>query len=599
MPVSSPSTRGKLFAHQASLPKLPVPTLQETCATYLRSVRPLVDDAAFAKTTAAVQEFLKPGGKGEELQKRLIERDNSVSTSWLIDWWNSYAYMGYRDPVVVWVNYFFTFVDYKKYLNKPALRAAEMITGAFEFRRQIVTEELEPDMARGSPLCSHQYKFLFNSTRIPKIPEDVTRNSDPNTNNHVIVMRHNKFFVLDVVVNGRQLSTAELEKQLLKIYELAGTSKDIAVGALTTQDRDSWAKIRDQMVSSPVNKASLDKIETAAFVVCLDDTKPVTYEQRSKSCWVGDGKNRFFDKSFQFIVFDNGVAGFNGEHSMMDATPLNRMCDFVLEGLAKGTISHGVPPSSGASLAAPEKLTFEVSAPLASEIAIAEKKFEELVGRHELTVVVFDGYGKNAIKKFGCSPDAYAQMAIQLAYYKTYGVCRPTYESAQTKKYAYGRTETGRSVSVESVAWVKAMQDSDLSVREKGELGRAAIASQSSYMAKAVDGKGVDRHLLGLRLLIKEGEEKPSIFTDPSYSLSCHWNLSTSQISSEYYNGYGWGEVVSDGYGCAYMVNNDVLQFNLVSQKLNNEEMRYHLLEALREMKVVFQATAPPPKAKL
>ena len=34
--------------------------------------------------------------------------------------------------------------------------------------------------------------------------------------------------------------------------------------------------------------------------------------------------------------------------------------------------------------------------------------------------------------------------------------------------------------------------------KEKGELGRKAIAAQSGYMAKAVEGKGCDRHLLGI-----------------------------------------------------------------------------------------------------
>ncbi|KAJ3248215.1 Carnitine O-acetyltransferase mitochondrial [Chytriomyces hyalinus] len=598
MPATSLNS-GKLYRAQASLPRLPIPTLEETCATYLKSVRPLVNDADYEKTVRAVEEFKRPGGKGEELQKRLIAHDQTKSNSWLIDWWNSYAYMAYRDPVVVWVNYFFCFVDNKKLLNKPAARAAELITGAMEFRKLVVSEELEPDTARKAPLCSEQYRYLFNSTRIPKLPEDITRNSDPAKNNHIAVIRHNQFYILELVVDGRQLSTKEIESQLLKIYQLAGNTKDIAVGAFTTQDRDSWAKIRENLLAvSPKNQASLDKIEKAAFVVCLDDAKPVTYEQRSHKCWVGDGKNRFFDKSFQFIIFDNGVAGFNGEHSMMDATPTSRLCEWVLDSLAKGTINHGTA-SASAALSAPKKLEFELTPALKEEVQVAEKKFAELVGQHDLQVAVFEGYGKNLIKKFGCSPDAYAQMAIQLAYYKTYGVCRATYESAQTKKYGYGRTETGRSVSVESVAWVKAMQDASLSAQTKGELGRKAIASQSSYMALAVDGKGVDRHLLGLRLLLKPGEEKPSIFTDPSYTLSSHWNLSTSQISSEHYNGYGWGEVVADGYGCAYMVNNNVLQFNLVSKFLQNDVMKYNLLEALREMRVVFEATAPPPKAKL
>lgn len=56
-------------------------------------------------------------------------------------------------------------------------------------------------------------------------------------------------------------------------------------------------------------------------------------------------------------------------------------------------------------------------------------------------------------------------MAIQLAYYKMYGHVAATYESAGTRKFIHGRTETGRSVSVESLAWVQAMEDPSKSVR--------------------------------------------------------------------------------------------------------------------------------------
>ena len=64
----------------------------------------------------------------------------------------------------------------------------------------------------------------------------------------------------------------------------------------------------------------------------------------------------------------------------------------------------------------------------------------------------------------GLSPDAFVQMALQLGYYKMHGTSKPTYESAQVRKFAYGRTETCRSVSVESVTWVQAMKDPSLSV---------------------------------------------------------------------------------------------------------------------------------------
>ena len=165
-----------------------------------------------------------------------------------------------------------------------------------------------------------------------------------------------------------------------------------------------------------------------------------------------------------------------------------------------GKFNHGSPGIS--KLSPPTSLPFEVDAPLQKTIDSAVAKFQDVISKHDLQVVCFEAYGKNTIKKFGVSPDAFAQMAIQLAYYKMYGVCRATYESAQTKKFAFGRTETCRSVSNESVLWVKAMGNADLSAKAKGELGRKAIAAQSSYMANCVEGRGVDRHFLGILLCI-------------------------------------------------------------------------------------------------
>lgn len=584
------------FAHQAALPRLPVPSLEETCAAYLQTVKPLATPQEFAATSTHVAAFLAPGGPGAVLQKRLLDRRAAtLDKSWLIEWWNDYAYMSYRDPVVINVNYFFAFTD-DAARRVPALRAASIVTGALAFRDLVTSETLEPDTARSGPLCMEQYKYMFNSTRIPQPGSDVTRVSDPRVNNYIIVLRRNRFFKLDLAhPDGRQLSTAEFALQFEKIYAAASSSVP-AIGALTTENRDVWTQTRTaHLLSNRQNAASLDVIERAAFVVCLDTSSPVTKEEISRACWHGDGRNRFFDKSMQFVVFENGRAGFNGEHSMMDATPTSRICEFICEGNDKGTFNHGsATPSS--TLAEPVALTFQVTPELGKAIQAAEQQFDGVIAKHDLQVVCFEAYGKNLIKTLAVSPDAYAQMAIQLAYYKMYSVCRATYESAQTKKYAYGRTETCRSVSSESVAWVQAMQQPGMSLRERGELGRKAVAAQSAYMAKCVEGRGVDRHFLGLRLLLAPGEAKPAIFTDPLFGRSCHWNLSTSQISSEHFCGYGWGQVVPDGYGVAYMVNADRLQFNLVSLFLRNDHFREHLHQALHEMRLVFEASLPPPK---
>lgn len=92
----------------------------------------------------------------------------------------------------------------------PSLRAASIVKAALEFKKLIVSETLEPDSTKSGPLCSEQYQFMFNSTRIPTIPSDSTRGASY-SNNDVIVIRKNKFFVID---GGSELSTSQLKRYL-------------------------------------------------------------------------------------------------------------------------------------------------------------------------------------------------------------------------------------------------------------------------------------------------------------------------------------------------------------------------------------------------
>lgn len=73
-------------------------------------------------------------------------------------------------------------------------------------------------------------------------------------------------------------------------------------------------------------------------------------------------------------------------------------------------------------------------------------------------------------------------------------------------------------------------------------LFRRAVARHLRYAAWAADGQGVDRHLFGLKRMLREGEPIPTIYTDPAYARTAHWELSTSQLSSKFLDGWGYGE---------------------------------------------------------
>jgi carnitine O-acetyltransferase len=143
------------------------------------------------------------------------------------------------------------------------------------------------------------------------------------------------------------------------------------------------------------------------------------------------------------------------------------------------------------------------------------------------------------------------------------------------------------------------MSDPTVSTADSIALLHKAIASHVEYITAASEGKGVDRHWFGLKQLLEPGQEVPEMFKDPTFTYSSSWFLSTSQLNSEYFNGYGWSQVIDQGFGIAYMVNENNLQFNIVSKKLGADKMLFYLTEAANEMREMLETELERPRAKL
>lgn len=112
-------------------------------------------------------------------------------------------------------------------------------------------------------------------------------------------------------------------------------------------------------------------------------------------------------------------------------------------------------------------------------------------------------------------------------------------------------------------------------------------------MRDASIGKGIDRHMLGLRCMIKPDEkEKATIFNDPSYLKSMYFKLSTSNMSPglQFYGGFG--PVVPEGYGVNYAISTDALKFSIshkLSAKVTNMfKLREQIEKTLKDLFILF-----------
>uniref|UniRef100_A0A8C2L5S5 Choline O-acetyltransferase n=1 Tax=Cyprinus carpio TaxID=7962 RepID=A0A8C2L5S5_CYPCA len=534
-----------------------VPPLQQTLDMYLKCMSHLIPEEQFKKTKAIVEKFGAPGGMGEFLQKKLVERSEHKA-NWVYDYWLEDMYLSNRlalpvnsSPVMVFPKQNFT-------SHSDTLRfAAHLISGVLEYKSLIDGRALPVDYARGqlagTPLCMDQYNKVFTSYRLPGAKMDTlvaqksTVMPEPE---HIIVACKNQFFVLDVVINFRRLNEKDLYTQLERIRKMADIEEERLppIGLLTSDDRTQWAEARSVLIKDSTNRDSLDMIERCLCLVCLDEPSGTELTDTNRALLMlhgggtdKNGGNRWYDKPMQFVIGADGCCGVVCEHSPFEGIVLVR-----------GSPSKLVRAASMSELPAPRRLRWKCSPDI-----------QALVKNLDMNVNKFTGYGKEFIKKQKMSPDAYIQVALQYTFYRCHGRLVPTYESASIRRFQEGRVDNIRSSTPEALAFVKAMANSSkITDAEKMELLWTAIKAQTNYTILAITGMAIDNHLLGLREIAKELKlEKPELFSDTTYATSIHFILSTSQVPTTEEMFCCYGPVVPNGYGACYNPQTDHIIF--------------------------------------
>lgn len=233
----------------------------------------------------------------------------------------------------------------------------------------------------------------------------------------------------------------------------------------------------------------------------------------------------------------------------------------------------------------------------------AKNHLSELVGRHEIHVQSFQGYGSDFIKKAGFSPDAYVQMAMQVATYRLWREQGGTYEASQVRPFLHGRTETTRSVSTQSAAFCHEMglrpkMDEHVEdIRKKKlRLLQEAADAHVKYIKLAAQAQGVDRHFLGLSMLVQEGDKAPDLYSHPVFQRSKRWRVSTSHLTHPRFDNWGYGQVVPDGVGLSYSIHKRHCIFSITALKEHGwtSNLAELLEEALLEMRTLIEMDTPP-----
>uniref|UniRef100_A0A674D974 Carnitine O-palmitoyltransferase 1, muscle isoform n=1 Tax=Salmo trutta TaxID=8032 RepID=A0A674D974_SALTR len=562
--------RPLLYSFQTSLPRLPVPRVDDTITRYLESVRPLLDDEQYNQMEVVANNFKKD--QAPKLQKYLILK-SWCATNYVSDWWEEYIYLRGRSPIMVNSNFYAMDLLYVTPTHRQAARAGNVVHAMLQYRRKLERGEHAPLRALGVvPMCSYQMERMFNTTRIPGIE----------TGEHTAACW------------GHNTIRLSLGSCMTK-YEHA---------FVHLSSRVPWARARLKYFSQGVNKASLEAIETSAFFLTLDDEvhgydpeKLRSLDLYAKSLLHGKCYDRWFDKSFTLIAYKNGKLGVNAEHSWADAPIIGHMWEYVLatdcfhlgyteEGHCKGDISNGLPP--------PIKLQWDI--PLECQEVIEDSYMVAKVIADDVDFhgCLFDEFGKGLIKKSRTSPDAFIQLALQLAQFRDKGEFCLTYEASMTRMFREGRTETVRSCTSESTAFVRAMEDKSTTSAQRLDLFRKAADKHQNMYRLAMTGSGIDRHLFCLYIMSKYlSIDSPFL----KQVLSEPWRLSTSQTPQQQLNmvdikrfpryvgaGGGFGPVADDGYGVSYIIiGENLITFHISSKFSSPETDSYRFGQNIRQ----------------
>ena len=594
-----------LLAREADLPRVPLPALEDSAARFLEWCAPLLSAEELASTEQAVRAFLAPESSARRLQAALEEYDARPDVpSWLDDFWRQ-RYLGRRDRIALNANFFFLFEDAA---HGQVERAARLVAAALDHKALLDADRLPQVVQRGRPLSMEQTRWLFSATRIPGHGQDTVRApaSEPapasSPARHLLVLHRGHAWALDVVgPDDVRCSVDELQAGLRAVLER--TTSDAApgtsVGHLTTAAREEWAAHRQALLEvAPGNRAMLDAVETALFCVSLEDVVPQDVHQACDLLLHGNSANRWFDKALSFVVFADGRAGLNAEHSKLDGTTILDVVDAVLGRPADDQARPSpVRPREAPAL---RPVDFVLDAALRAAVEGAASAFADYAADTATAVLSFSDLGTEHLKARGTSPDAFVQLAYQLAHRRTKGLVGATYESIATRQYRHGRTEAMRVVTPEVLTFVATMDDVGASASDRRRAFRAAADRHVERARQCQAGQAPEQHLWELQMLQRRLQphaatrEPLALYDSPGWTTMRDDHLSTSSAPSRHIQHFGFGSTSPQCIGVAYVLLPDRFNVYLSTPRAVGAHLEVFARELRRALDELDQLLAEP-----
>lgn len=339
--------------------------------------------------------------------------------------------------------------------------------------RRPAVQPSDSDTWRTSP-DGRQYSKHLGSARVQRERSEEARrcpSSRVRDARHVAVMSRGQVYAFaafdatgDIAVSEQEVA-ATLRGILEHSSEIPAVARrKTAVGVLTSMACGAWVAARKALeAESAGNAAGLRLMDDALLVLNLDDERPAGLAEASKlalhgsvrseregGVQVGSCLNRWYNKVMQIIVFDDGTAAVNFEHSVIDLHAALRFCSDIQADQLR--LTDATPLTHVQATPAFEHVQWRVPSSVKTAILSAEGALINRAAGVDLAALDFGDFGRSLLASHRVSPDAFVQMAFQVAYMWTYARTGVPREAIVTKLLQAGGAEENYVVTPESIA---------------------------------------------------------------------------------------------------------------------------------------------------
>lgn len=532
-----------------SLATLPIPRLAETLERYLNWLRPLVSNEAYQHSRQLADDFLQ--NEGQVLQERLqhfAEQQNAQGKSWLSDAWLD-AYMSVRDALPLATSGAFR-LDLD--LPKTGLyRLAACMLGLAKQSADYLNNELPVHTSpRGEPLDMGQWLALRGIGRVPEPGCDRYELAPTQPQpRYAIVFWQGVAYRLPLLDAQHKLYAIDDVVALLEqiVNQTLAVNDDIT--ALSLAPAEQAHDLLQELSEHSENAANFLQLAHGLFHVHLSAAAFIDDAAALNALTFLADTSLWAYKPYTLCAnLENDNYYAHLEHSSYDAGALQAIFERAMV--------------TANELAAKESKHTDVIQATALKWSLTEAQQQQLAAIKQQHAEKADCYRVNVVTvkiqptsiPERTSMDCLLQLVMQYAQLKTFGVVRNTYESVDVSHFQAGRTECIRPVSVESVAFVQGLINGTASI----ETFNAAHVEHKNRIKACKVGHGVNRHLLGLSLMLEVTEKTPLFFEDSSYQIFITDYFSTSSLGNRYVVGdFAFKPPVSNGLGISYFITDD------------------------------------------